>query len=52
MTVKLAYVVPTKDRPDDLRKLLESLAAQTRAPDQIVIVDGGYSRTYVSGRPG
>lgn len=37
---KLALVVPTKDRPDDLRKLLSSLAAQTRQPEQLIIVDG------------
>ncbi len=37
---KLALVVPTKDRPDDLRKLLSSLAAQTRQPDQLIVVDG------------
>lgn len=36
----LAYVVPTKDRPDDLRKLLASLVVQTRQPRQIIIVDG------------
>lgn len=39
-TIRIAYVVPTKDRPDDLRKLLDSIAAQTRAPDQIIVVDG------------
>ncbi|HBT41713.1 MAG TPA: glycosyltransferase [Rhodospirillaceae bacterium] len=38
--VKLAYVVPTKDRPDDLGKLLESIRRQTRMPDQLIIVDG------------
>ncbi|MGP1255674.1 MAG: glycosyltransferase family 2 protein [Kiloniellales bacterium] len=38
--IRLAYVVPTKDRPDDLRKLLISLAKQTVMPAQIVIVDG------------
>lgn len=37
---KLALVVPTKDRPDDLGKLLASLSTQTRAPDQLIIVDG------------
>lgn len=37
---KLAIVVPTKDRPDDLRKLLASLESQTRQPDQLIIVDG------------
>ena len=37
---KLAFVVPTKDRPDDMRTMLTSLAAQTRLPDQIIVVDG------------
>ncbi len=37
---RIAYVVPTKDRPDDLRKLLVSLSRQTVNPRQIVIVDG------------
>lgn len=37
---KLAFVVPTKDRPDDLRRMLASLEAQTRLPDQIIVVDG------------
>jgi GT2 family glycosyltransferase len=37
---KIALVVPTKDRPDDLRKLLISIASQTRKPDQLIIVDG------------
>lgn len=41
--IEIGYVVPTKDRPDDLRKLLSSLAAQTVMPAQIVIVDGGDS---------
>lgn len=39
--LRLAYVVPTKDRPEDLSNLLDSLMRQTRMPDQIVIVDGG-----------
>jgi len=37
---RIAFVVPTKDRPDDLRKMLASLAKQTRRPDQVVVVDG------------
>jgi len=36
----IAFVVPTKDRPDDLRKMLASLAQQTRLPDQVIVVDG------------
>jgi GT2 family glycosyltransferase len=37
---RIAIVIPTKDRPDDLRRMLSSLAAQTRPPDQIIVVDG------------
>jgi GT2 family glycosyltransferase len=41
---KIAFVIPTKDRRAELRRLLESFAIQSRRPDQILIVD--------SGRPG
>jgi glycosyltransferase involved in cell wall biosynthesis len=37
---RIAFVVPTKDRPDDLRKMLASLAQQTHRPDQVIVVDG------------
>ncbi len=37
---RLAFVVSTKDRPKELRRLLESLALQIRPPEEIVIVDG------------
>lgn len=37
---RLAIVIPTKDRPDDLRKLLDSLRSQSRRPDQVIVVDG------------
>lgn len=36
---KIAYVVPTMDRAEDLEKLLASIEQQTVMPDQIVIVD-------------
>jgi glycosyltransferase involved in cell wall biosynthesis len=39
--MKLTFVVPTKDRPDELRRLLESLEIQTRPPDEVIVVDGG-----------
>ncbi len=39
MSEKIAYVVPTKDRCEDLTKLLVSLAKQSVLPEQIVIVD-------------
>ena len=39
--LKLTFVVPTKDRPDELRRLLESMEIQTRPPDEVLVVDGG-----------
>ena len=38
--VVLAFVIPTKDRGEDLRRMLRSLVAQTRLPDQVIVVDG------------
>ena len=39
-TNSIAFVVPTKDRPHDLRRMLKSVQDQSVHPDQIVIVDG------------
>jgi glycosyltransferase involved in cell wall biosynthesis len=39
MMDNISLIVATKDRPDDLRKLLESLRCQTVAPAEIVVVD-------------
>ena len=39
MMENLALVVPTKDRPEDLGRMLASLASQTRLPDHIIVVD-------------
>lgn len=39
MMHRISLIVATKDRPDDLRKLLESLRGQTVAPDEIIVVD-------------
>jgi glycosyltransferase involved in cell wall biosynthesis len=36
---KIALIIPTIGRTDDLRKMLQSLAAQTCLPDQVVIID-------------
>ena len=36
---RIAFVVATKDRPHDLRKMLRSLWEQSHRPDQIVVVD-------------
>lgn len=38
---KIAFIIPTKDRPEDLGNLLSSLQAQTYKPDQLIVVDGG-----------
>jgi GT2 family glycosyltransferase len=35
----IAFVVATKDRPDELRRLWRSLRSQSRVPDEVVIVD-------------
>ena len=35
----LSLIVATKDRPDDLRTLMQSLRCQTSVPDEIVVVD-------------
>jgi GT2 family glycosyltransferase len=35
----VTVVVATKDRPEDLGRMLTSLSSQTRKPDQVVIVD-------------
>ena len=39
---KIAFIVPTMDRKDDLCVMLKSLENQTRIPDQVIIVDGSY----------
>jgi GT2 family glycosyltransferase len=36
---KISFVVATKDRPDELRRLWQSLRCQSRVPDEVVIVD-------------
>lgn len=37
--MKFAIITPTKDRPDDIRKMLHSFMMQTKKPDQVIIVD-------------
>ena len=41
MDVKVSVVVPVRDEEQSIRELLDSLLAQTRPPDEIVIADGG-----------
>jgi glycosyltransferase involved in cell wall biosynthesis len=37
--LSVAVVVCTRDRPDDLRRCLESILASSRQPDEILVVD-------------
>ncbi len=55
-SVRLSLVLPTVDRPEAVYNLLRHLEHQTRAPDEIVVVDQSASEDarlagYVSGRP-
>jgi glycosyltransferase involved in cell wall biosynthesis len=43
-THKIAFIVPTMDRENDLCRMLKSLEKQTRLPEQIIIVDGSYNK--------
>jgi glycosyltransferase involved in cell wall biosynthesis len=38
---RLAFVIPTKDRPESLRQTLAGLVEQTRRPDLIAVVSSG-----------
>ncbi len=37
---KLCLIIPTKDRPNELERLLNSMVSQDIVPEQIIIVDG------------
>jgi glycosyltransferase involved in cell wall biosynthesis len=39
--IKVSVIVPVRDEENSIRELLDSLLAQTRPPDEIVITDGG-----------
>jgi glycosyltransferase involved in cell wall biosynthesis len=39
--MKVSIVIPVRDEEPSIRELLDSLLAQTRPPDEIVITDGG-----------
>jgi glycosyltransferase involved in cell wall biosynthesis len=39
--MKVSIVIPVRDEEASIRELLDSLLAQTRPPDEIVITDGG-----------
>ena len=39
--LSVSVIVPTHDRHDLLRRALDSIAAQTRAPLEVIVVDDG-----------
>lgn len=39
--LKIAFVVATKDRPEELHSLLRCLEEQSYKPDEVIVVDGG-----------
>jgi GT2 family glycosyltransferase len=41
MRIKILLAVPTLSRYDRLAKMLDTVAASTRLPDRILIVDNG-----------
>ncbi|MEP7337476.1 MAG: glycosyltransferase [Acidobacteriota bacterium] len=40
-SLKISLVVPVKNEVDSIARLLNSIAMQTRPPDEVLIVDGG-----------
>lgn len=43
----LTCIVPTKDRPQKVANLLDTLAKQTALPGRVLIIDGGHSVQHV-----
>ena len=41
MRIQLAFAIPTKNRPEEILRLLRSIQAQSVKPSQIIIIDGG-----------
>ncbi len=39
--MRVSVVIPVRDEENSIRELLDSLLQQTRAPDEIIITDGG-----------
>ena len=46
--LKTSVVVVTKDRPENLRNILQSLVQQTLMPDEVLVVDNNSSKNYDS----
>ena len=39
----IAFIIPTKDRPEKVKNVLESIASQTMLCGRLIVVDGGQS---------
>ena len=52
MEPKLAFVVATKDRPQELERLWRSLAGQSRLPDEVIVVDASARPSAPGDGPG
>jgi len=50
--LKIAFVVATKDRPEELQRLWQSLLIQSRMPDEVVVVDASARPSFLSGGEG
>ena len=46
--MKTSIIICTKDRKDDLFKAIRSIEAQTRIPDELIIVDASISQDFRS----
>jgi len=44
--MKISVVIPTRNRPDFMERVLTSLHGQTRKPDEIVVIDSSDDTTY------
>jgi glycosyltransferase involved in cell wall biosynthesis len=44
----ISVIIPTKDRPNELKRFLQSLDAQSLQPDELIIVDGSKNENTFS----
>ncbi len=46
--IKISVVIPTHDRPEELKRALLSVFVQTRLPDEVIVVDDGSTPAVTS----
>ena len=47
-SLSVSVVIPTKNRPRDLQATIESLLAQTRPPNEIIVVDQSSAKSFTT----